>query len=127
MGGIESVGHVLDGLEGAAGLDDGFATPRRPRRPDFVIHEHSGSHEGRIADPAGDLVTQPARRGAGAEVAGGIERGAVDRAVVVRDAKLLGSLGAGVLLKMLIIVKPVIVLVEILLPLEPRGAGLVSE
>ena len=125
-GGI-TVGHVLHYLKTAAGLDDGFAPPGRAASTHGVVAEISRSNEWGITHTSRDFVTQPAGGGAGSDIALRIDRRAMNRAVVKRQAESFGVGLHAACPDMLIIVEPVIARIEIFFPLEPDFAGALGE
>src|SRR6185312_2604580 len=84
--GRHALPHELDGEKGAADLDVRFAASGRPGGTYFVVAVLAGTDDRRVADAAGNLPREPARRRHRADVARGIDGVHVDRAGGVRNA-----------------------------------------
>lgn len=128
FGGGHSCGHVLDGEEGAAVCDDGFAASGCAGCADVVVHVHTRAHDGRVAETAWDLVGQAAGGGACAEIAFGVDGRAVDGAVGEGNVDVHAASSWTVFGPVsLVVVEPVVAWTEVLLPAEPGFAGAIGE
>src|SRR5690606_35730140 len=106
---METAAHVLADDPRAAREDDRLAPSRRARSSRIVVDVEARADDRRIADAAGDLVREPARRRHSGKIAARVDREAVDRPLDPRLVARLRLLGR----------QPIVLVGKARFPLEP--------